>query len=523
MLHIPRWKAFLIIALCVMGLLYALPNVLSEQTRDKLAQTLPSWMPTKAVNLGLDLQGGSHLLLEADTRAVVAERLEAMMDAARAELRRAKVGYTNLAVIPDSGVTFTVRDLSQDREAAYRIARGLEQDISVSISGDGRVDVTLNPQLRAQIVSQVIGQSIEIVRRRIDETGTREPIIQRQGTNRIVVQLPGIDDPESVKALLGKTAKMSFHLVDMDAPPNALIAPPGSRRLPMQESPGHYLFVKKRVMISGEMLVDSQPAFEQGAPVVSFRFNSIGSKRFCDVTRNNVGQLFAIVLDDQIISAPRINGAICGGSGIITGNFTVKEANDLSLLLRAGALPAPLEVVEERTVGPTLGSDSIEAGKKAGLFAMALVVVLMIAAYGLFGFFAVVALFINMACLFALMSLMSATLTLPGIAGIVLTIGMAVDSNVLIFERMRDEIRNGRSAISAADSGYKLAMSTIIDANLTTLIVALLLFSFGSGPVKGFAVTTTLGMATSLFSSIMVTRLMIAIWIKRVRPSTLTV
>lgn len=520
MLHIDRWKIVLVLVISILGILYATPNLLPKDIQQSLQANLPSWMPSKTVNLGLDLQGGSHLLLEADTSVVIRERMEAMEDAARTELRREGIGYRRLVTKRD-GISFTLRDLEQDRKKAYQIARDLEEGVVVNIDdATGTVDVVMGEEALNNIQSQVISQSIEIVRRRIDETGTREPVIQRQGTDRIVVQLPGIEDPQRVKDLLGQTAKMTFHLVDTMASPTGDTGM-GERRLPMLNSPGQTMVIKRRAVVTGEMLIDAQATFQQGAPVVSFSFNAIGAKLFCNVTRENINKPFAIVLDDKIISAPVIQSAICQGSGVITGNFTVEEANDLALLLRAGALPAPLQIVEERSVGPTLGSDSVEAGKISGLLALLLVVIYMWLSYGLFGIFANIALFVNIMLIFALLSTLQATLTLPGIAGIVLTMGIAVDTNVLIYERIREELRNGRSVISAVDSGYKNAMSTIIDANLTTLIVALLLFSFGSGPVKGFAVTMTIGTATSLFSAIMVTRLMVASWIRRARPSEL--
>jgi len=518
MLHIEKWKVVFILALTVLGILYAAPNVMSLQTKTWLTENVPSWMPSSTVNLGLDLQGGSHLLLEADTKVVVSDRLDSMVDAARTEMRKQDIGYVDLGTTRD-GLTFKLRNPAQDHDAAYKIARNLEQKAEINIGDDGQVNVTLGEDALKAINTQVINQSIEIVRRRIDETGTKEPVIQRQGSNRIVVQLPGVDDPERIKALLGRTAKMSFHLLDMDAPTGTISA--GSRKLPMRENPGQSVIIKKRVMISGDMLIDSQPSFEQGAPVVSFRFNAIGAKRFCEVTRDNVGKPFAIVLDDEVISAPVIRDAICGGGGIISGNFTVKEAHDLSLLLRAGALPAPLNVVEERSVGPTLGSDSVASGKTAAMVAMACIFVLILASYGLFGLFANIALILNMIFIFALLSILQATLTLPGIAGIILTIGIAVDANVLIFERIREELRHGRTVLTAVDSGYKMALATIVDSNLTTLIVAMILFSFGSGPVKGFAVAMSIGIVTSLFSAIMLTRLIVIAWLRKTRPSTL--
>ena len=367
------------------------------------------------------------------------------------------------------------------------------------------------------------------MRRRIDETGVREPTIQRQGTDRILVQLPGVDDPDRIKALLGQTAKMVFRLVDVSKSANEAIAtkvPSGSELLaPLMESasePSLYL-VKKRVMVSGEHLIDAQATFQDGQPVVSFRFDTNGSKRFGKVTSENVNRPFAIILDNKVISAPVIREPILGGSGIISGSFTVKTANDLALLLRAGALPAPLTVLEERTVGPGLGFDSIEAGKLASIIGLCLVIIFMVVAYGLFGIFANLALFFNIVIILGALSALQATLTLPGIAGIVLTIGMAVDANVLIFERIREEVLLGRTPISAIDAGYKRALTTIIDSNLTTLFAAICLYSFGSGPIKGFAVTLAIGILTSMFTSIMLTRFLIVLWLRRKRPSAVPI
>lgn len=520
MLQIEKWKVVLILLVSFLGIAFAAPNLLPEVHKAALEEKgLPWFVPHKTINLGLDLRGGSHLLLQADMKAVIAERFNSMEDAARTELRKQDIGYTDLRATPD-GVMFKLTNADKDRDAAYKIASGLEQLARASVGNDGIVEVKLDDAGLNQIKSQVINQSIEIVRRRVDESGTKEPIIQRQGVDRIVVQLPGVDDPERIKALIGKTAKMTFHLLDHDAM-NSGKPGVGSRALPVRGESMMNVVIKKRVMVSGDMLVDSQPSFEQGAPVVSFRFNAIGAKRFCEVTRDNVGKPFAIVLDDEVISYPRINSEICGGSGIITGGFTVKEANDLALLLRAGALPAPLAVVEERSVGPTLGADSIAAGKFAAVVAFVMVFCLMAATYGLFGLFANIALTLNIFMIIAVLSLLQATLTLPGIAGIILTIGIAVDANVLIYERIREEIQQGRSVLSAVDSGYRMAFNTIIDSNLTTLIVAIILFSFGSGPIKGFAVAMCIGTITSMFSAIMITRLMVLSWIKKKRPSTL--
>lgn len=516
MLRIEKWKVILIILFCFWGVAYASPNLMSAE----FLQKIPSWLPSKTVNLGLDLQGGSHILLEADTDFMLHERLEAMQDAARTEMRKEGIGYVNLSAVKN-GISFKLRNVDKDRDEAYKIARHLEDKTDVSVDDDGVVSVIMSEAAINDVNSKVLGQSIEIVRRRVDETGTKEPIIQRQGEKRIVVQLPGIDDPEGIKRIIGKTAKMAFHLVDPDVSSKA--GSLTSKPLPMREDKTRHINVKKRVVISGDMLVDAQATFQEGAPVVSFKFNAIGAKKFCETTRDNVDKPFAIVLDNEIISAPVIRDAICGGSGIISGRFTVKEANDLALLLRAGALPVPLNVVEERTVGPTLGSDSIEASKYAAVISLFLVFVFMIASYKLFGLFASIALVINMVLIFALLSVLTATLTLPGIAGIILTIGMAVDANVLIYERIREELRSGKTVIAAVDTGYKMSLSSIIDANITTLIVALILFSFGTGPVKGFAVTMSIGTVTSVFSAIMITRLFVVTWLRHKKPTRLSI
>ncbi|MBU6475623.1 MAG: protein translocase subunit SecD [Alphaproteobacteria bacterium] len=520
MLQFERWKVVLVLFLTVMGILYAAPDVAPPKTQAWLAKNMPGWLPSGTINLGLDLQGGSHLLLQADINSVVKDRVASMEDAARNRLRHDSIGYVDLAAKAD-GITFKLRHPAADHAAAYKIASNLEDRAAVDISSSGVVSVTLGEDALKALNAQVIQQSIEIVRRRIDETGTKEPVIEQQGENRIVVELPGVADPEHVKQLLGKTAKMSFHLVDMNATDGQPL--PGDVRMPMQNDPGQSVVIREHAVLTGDMLVDSQPTFEQGEPVVSFRFNSIGATRFCDVTRDNTGKPFAIVLDDKVISAPRINEPICGGSGIITGGFTVKQAQDLSLLLRSGALPAPLKVIEERSVGPSLGSDSVAAGKVAASVAMGAVLVLMTCSYGLFGIFADIALILNMVFIFALLSMLQATLTLPGIAGIILTIGIAVDANVLVYERIREELRAGRSVLAAVDAGYVHAKATIIDSNITTLTVAVILFSFGTGPVKGFAVSMSIGIITSLFAALMLTRLMIVTWLRKARPTKIDI
>ncbi len=519
MLHIPRWKIILILLMCALSFAYSAPNLFSKEAREWAAASLPSWMPHKTVNLGLDLQGGSHLQLQVEVAAVLRQRTDDFTQALRPELRKEKIGYTRISALPD-GFRLTLKP-GQDMAALRKIVRGVDPELVLTASDDGEtLEARLTPAAIKAIEDQAIEQSIEIVRRRVDETGTREPIIARQGNDRIIVQLPGLDDPQRVKEILGKTAKLSFHLVDTGM---SGVAAGNTRTLPFAEEPGQTITIDRKAMLTGDMLVNAQPAFEQGMAVVSFRLNAIGAKRFCEVTRENVNKPFAIVLDEVVISAPNIRQAICGGSAIISGSFTVDETNNLAILLRAGALPAPLHVMEERTVGPSLGADSVEAGKIACLVGVLFVVVMTVGVYGLFGVFASLALLINIAMIFAIMSALQATLTLPGIAGIVLTIGMAVDANVLIFERMKEELRSGQSIMAAMDAGYQRALSTITDSNLTTLIAALILFSFGTGPIKGFAVTMSIGVVTSYISAVMITRLMVLAWLRWKKPAAIPV
>jgi len=470
------------------------------------------------VNLGLDLQGGSHLLLQVELDNVITERAESIVSSLRPELRKEKVGYRRLRE-SENGVSVTLRD-SEDAAAVRKIIRGLDNNLEIETKGDV-VEARFSDMAMKEIQDQTINQSIEIVRRRIDETGTREPTIQRQGDDRILVQLPGLDDPSRVKDLLGKTAKLSFHLVNEGG------AGTRSMSLPMSEGSGQFgqsLSVNRRAELTGDMLTNAQYAPNQsGQSAVSFRFNTIGAKKFCTLSRENVNKLFAIVLDGEIISAPVIREPICGGQGQISGSFSIKEANDLALLLRAGALPAPLSILEERTVGPSLGADSVQAGKVASIIALFGVLVFMLVTYKRFGIYANIALMVNVSLIFAILSSIQATLTLPGIAGIVLTIGMAVDANVLIFERIKEELTNGRSAMSAVDAGFSRAMGTIIDSNLTTLIAAVILYSFGTGPIKGFAVTLAVGIITSFFSAIMVTRLLVVTWLLKNKPNELKI
>jgi preprotein translocase subunit SecD len=523
MLQFSGFKKTLVIMICLLGVLYASPNLI----RSDFSVDLPTFAPGKKVSLGLDLQGGSYLLLQVDLNVVILEYLESITSSVRQQLRKSKIGYKGLGA-SRSSVVLKIRK-KEDFEEAKELIRGIDQGNEVSMDASGNIRISPRENSLKDRKSAALQQSIEIVRRRIDETGVREPTIQRQGESRILVQLPGVDDPERVKALLGQTAKMVFRLVDVTTSASEAMAgrvPPGSELLEAAlveaGDPKAYV-IKKRVMVSGEHLIDAQATFQDGQPVVSFRFDTSGAKRFGKVTTDNVNRPFAIVLDNEVISAPVIREPILGGTGIISGNFTVASANDLALLLRAGALPAPLTVLEERSVGPGLGVDSIAAGKLASLIGICLVIGFMILSYGLFGIFANIALFFNVTLIVGALSVLQATLTLPGIAGIVLTIGMAVDANVLIFERIREEIALGRTPISAIDAGYKRALTTIIDSNLTTLFAALCLYSFGSGPIKGFSVTLAIGIVTSMFTAIMLTRLLIVIWLRRRKPDLIPI
>ena len=542
MLYFSPWKVTLVAVLCVLGVAFTLPNFLSKQS----AAGLPDWLPHKQVNLGLDLQGGSHLLLEVEATVVVQERLAALVDSVRPALRAKRIGYRDLGEHNrNNAVTVTIRKSEQIELAVEEIRKlavpvqgnavagitgGL--DIEVEVVNDNQILITLTEEAITERRRAAVEQSIEIVRRRIDELGTREPTIQRQGDERILVQVPGLQDPERLKSILGKTAKMVFRLVDVTTSPAEILAgrrtPPGSELLESDErnpdgTPVDLYVVRKRVMVSGDTLVDSSATFQDNMPVVSFRFDSVGAKRFGDATAKNVRKPFAIVLDHRVISAPVIREPILGGSGIISGNFTVQEVQDLSLLLRAGALPAPLKILEERTVGPALGADSIAAGKIACIIAFVAVMVFMVLSYGVFGIAADLALLINLFLILGALSLLQATLTLPGIAGIVLTIGMAVDANVLVFERIREEVRTGKTPFAAMEAGYQRALGTILDANITTFIAAVILFVMGSGPIKGFSVTLGIGILTSVFTAVTVTRLMLVIWLRRTRPAALPI
>lgn len=553
MLQIDTWKRVLIWSVCVIGLFLALPNAFYtrvEQSNDaKAAIELgidtpemqaeaahwPNWLPSSLVNLGLDLRGGAHLLAEVKVSDVYEARMEAMWPEIRDALRDERVTVGTIRKQDSAPDEIRIR-ISQPEgmSRALEVVRGLARQVQ-TLTGVGATDIDARAEGDTIVVQlseaeklasddRTVRQALEIIRRRIDEVGTREPTIQRQGADRILIQVPGIGSAGELKEIIGTTAQLTFNPVvgrgtDPDAIPGI-----GEKVVPSIDEDGVYYIIESAPVVTGEELVDAQPSFDQnGRPAVSFRFNTSGARKFGDYTLENIGAPFAIVLDDEVISAPVIQSHIPGGSGIITGNFTVEESTNLAVLLRAGALPAGMEFLEERTIGPELGQDSIDAGKVATIVAFVAVLVFMGLSYGLFGVFANIALIINVGLLFGLLSLIGATLTLPGIAGIVLTVGMAVDANVLIFERIREELKSAKGPARAIELGYEKALSAILDANVTTFITATILFAMGSGPVRGFAITLGLGILTSVFTAIFVTRLMIVMWFERRRPKMIEV
>lgn len=534
MLYFTRWKALGIILTALIVCLCAVPNFFPEAQ----VKTWPAWAQRRLV-LGLDLQGGSSLQLEVDSNYVKKQRLEQVRSEAQKVLRDARIGFTGGVVVRNDAVETRITKES-DLQTALSKLRELSQpvgglmgssgqrDLDVTDAGGGLVRLTIPEAAILDRLRKTIEQSIQIVEKRVNELGTVEPIIQRQGNDRILVQVPGLQDPTHLKELLGKTAKMEFRMVDPSVPADQAQQgglPPDSEFLPAANPPPPGYVVKKQVLVAGGDLVKAQATFDQrtNEPVVSFQFNTSGARKFAQATQENVGVPFAIILDNKVISAPVIREPITGGQGQISGSFTVQSANDLAILLRAGALPAPLTVVEERTVGPGLGQDSIEKGELAAYVGSIMVVVFMLLTYRLFGVFANIAVCINVAMIFGLLSLLSATLTLPGIAGIVLTVGIAVDSNVLIYERIREELRGGRSPISAIDAGFKRALATILDSNITTFIAAAVLFMIGTGPVRGFAVTLGIGIITTVFTAFTMTRLIVAWWVQWKRPKTVPI
>lgn len=552
MLHIPLWKRVIIIGLCLIGLGLAAPNLFYNRVEghnDALAAlektgamteaqaaakaNWPDWLPSGLVNLGLDLRGGAHLLAEVHLSEVYKSRMNALWPEARKALatERATIGSIRRVPSPDDELRIQIGEPAQIAKAV-EVAKALaspvvsltgvgQSDIEVSGVGD-TITIRLSPAEQTATDDRTMSQSLEIVRRRVDAAGTREPTIMRQGQDRILIEVPGIGSAAELKALIGTTAKLTFQQVvgrgsNPDAPAGA-----GNEILPDATSKDLYYTLDQVPVVTGDELTDARPDTDQnGYPAVAFRFNPTGARAFGDFTANHIGEPFAIVLDGKVISAPVIQSHIGGGSGIITGRFSVEEATNLALLLRAGALPAGMTFLEERTIGPELGQDSIDAGRVAAAVGFTAVVAYMIASYGLFGTFAAVALTINIAIIFGFMSLIGATLTLPGIAGIVLTIGTAVDANVLVYERIREELRTAKGAARAIELGYEKAMSAIIDANVTTFITGVILFVLGAGPVRGFAVTLIIGIATSVFTAIYVTRLMVTVWFARRRPKTI--
>ncbi|MDG1430459.1 MAG: protein translocase subunit SecD [Paracoccaceae bacterium] len=553
MLQVDLWKRSAIWVAVAIGLAFAVPNGFYTRVEghndaaiaveggyasdvETAAYTAwPTWMPSNLVNLGLDLRGGAHLLAEVRVEEVHKTRLDALWPEVRDVLRaeRATVGTIRLQTTGVSELRVRISEPSQ-MAVAIEAVRALAQPVtSVTAAGASNLNVvaegadvvvTLSDAEIAATNDRTVQQALEIIRRRIDEVGTREPTIQRQGAERILIQVPGLGSASELKDIIGTTAQLTFQPVVSRTSDETTQPGAGNELTPSLDEEGLFYILERSPVVTGEELVDAQPSFDQnGRPAVSFRFNPTGGRKFGDYTAENIGNPFAIVLDSEVISAPVIQSHISGGSGIITGRFSVEESTNLAVLLRAGALPAGLDFLEERTIGPELGADSIQAGKIACIVAFVAVLFFMGASYGLFGIFANIALIINVGLIFGLLSAIGATLTLPGIAGIVLTIGMAVDANVLIFERIREEIASGKGPAKSISTGYEKALSAIIDANITTFITAVILFVMGSGPVRGFSITLGLGIMTSVFTAIFVTRLLVIMWFERRRPKTIEV
>lgn len=542
MLYFSRWKTIVVLGVVLFGLVTTFPNFFSKES----VANWPDWVPGRQLVLGLDLQGGVYLLYQVDKEEYKASRLITLRGEIRQALRtgNTKIGYDGGIKIRGDVVSVKIRD-SEKFDLARTRLQPLENPLASSLlsvtgaqgvnefaiedDGNGTFEFQFTEEGFEERIRGIVSQSIEVIRRRIDELGTTEPSIQREGTDRILIEVPGLDDPQRLKDLIGRTATLSFNMVDTSMSADQASqtrVPPGSVILPSVDDAGppSYL-VRERSILGGADLVDAQTTFEQqtNEPVVSFRFNTSGGIKFATVTEQNVGRPFAIILDGEVISAPVIREPIRGGAGIISGSFTVESANDLAILLRAGALPAGLIINEERTVGPGLGQDSVDAGKIATIIAGVAVVVFMLMTYGLFGLISNIALMANLFLIMGVLSTIGATLTLPGIAGIVLTVGMAVDANVLIYERIREEARQGRSTLNAIDAGFKRALATILDANITTMIAAVILFLMGSGPIKGFAITLAIGILTTVFTAFVFSRFLIATWVQVRRPKTLPI
>ncbi len=532
MLRFARWKVASILLMTALAMLLIVPSMMSDAGFKSLKASLPKWLPVEQIVLGLDLQGGAHLLMEVDSADVTRTQVTNLRDDVRRILREESVrslaggigiqGRTvQLRITEPNDRAKALIKLRQQAQPSGISALGVASPpvFEIAESADGTLRLTVGDQAILDKIRRAVDQTIEVLRRRVDALGTTEPNIQRQGNDRVLVQVPGLQDTNRLKEILGTTAKLEFRLVG-----DTGFNPADVEMLPQTDQPG-LLPVERQVMVQGEDLTDAQPGFDQrtSEPVVNFRFNIRGGQKFGEVTSANVGKPFAIVLDNKVISAPRILGPITGGSGQISGRFTVEQANNLAILLRAGALPAKLTIVEERTVGPGLGQDSIDAGKKAAYVAAGLVVAYMLMTYGVFGIFADLALLIHVAMIFASIVLLQATLTLPGIAGIIFTIGMAVDSNVLIYERIREESKMGRSIISALDAGFNRAFATIVDSNATMMVAAIILYFLGSGPVRGFAVSLGLGILTTIITAVTMTRMMISLWYRWARPTRLPI
>ena len=553
MLQFSLTKKILIWVVVAVGFLFAMPNGFYSRVESvndarmqlengytnpeivKTASNWPSFLPSSLVNLGLDLRGGAHLLARVRVDQVYEARMDAYWPEVRNALRKERAIIGTIRRVDGENYDLRVRISEPDKlERAVEVITALARPVT-TLSGAGSKDIIVSSQDDMVIIelseaekiatdTRTMEQSLEIIRRRVDEAGTREPTIQRQGTDRVLIQVPGIGSAEELKSIIGKTAKLTFHKVVQRTSNSDESIKTRQLLLPAQDDEGVYYVLDKTPVINGDHLTDAQPAFDQNnRPAVSFRLNTSGARIFGQYTAENIGTPFAIVLDKEVVSAPTIQSHISGGSGIITGQFGVEETTLLSIQLRAGALPAELEYLQESTVGPDLGQDSIDAGTLACIVAFIAVLAFMILSYGLFGLFANVALIINVALIFAVLSIISGTLTLPGIAGIVLTVGMAVDANVLVFERIREELKKSKNPRKAIELGYERAFSAIIDANITTLIAAVILLIFGSGPVKGFAITLGIGIVTSVFTAIWVTRLLISIWIDRKRPKTIEI
>ena len=525
MLEFPRWKVWLIAIVIALGVLLSVPSLIAGTP---LGASWPKWMPQYKISLGLDLAGGSHLLLEADAQDAQKQRLQAMEDEVSTELRRdpqIEIGDISTA---GGRLSFLIRNPTQVDAAVERM-RNLTKPLALTGTRDWDVQVVDSTRIvmtptatgSAQALKDAMGVARDVVRRRIDPSGTKEITVITEGGNRILVEVPGVEDPEALKRLIGQTARLEFKLVDLSANPTDVQqgrAPPGSQVLPMAQG-GGFMAVKRRVMVSGDQLVDARQSFDQdGRPDIDLTFNTAGARRFARATQENVNKPFAIILDDKVLSAPNINEPILGGRANITGGFTVQSAHDLAVSLASGKLPVKLNVIEERTVSAELGADSIHKGVIASVVSVALVIVFMLVTYGRFGVYANIALVVNAFLILGIMAMFNATLTLPGIAGFILTIGAAVDANVLINERIREEIRRGRRLLDAVETGYHEAFRAIFDANVTHVISAAIMAYFGSGPVRGFAVVLLIGVVTSVFTAVYFTRMLVALWIRRARP-----